>query len=438
MRCDSFIIPSMNDTHYDFTQPIILGLGKTGLSFARYLIRHKIKNFTVLDSRNNPPGQKELRSFAPDAKLHCGAWDSDSLKHASVILASPGVDIRFLKYQNIKAPVIGDIELFACEARAPIVAVTGTNGKSSVVSLLAQMAHNAGVPAALVGNIGAPVLDVLESDVPDYYIVELSSFQLETTNHLNAFIAVVLNAAEDHMDRYDHVDDYIKAKLRIYQGVQHALINRDAPHCWEGVVDPKSADSFSYQNDADEPLLTAALLTTKHQKENALAAIAMGRRMGLPCSAMQKALADFKGLAHRCQCVAERHGVLWYNDSKATNVSSAMAAIESLAASCRGQLIWIAGGLGKNQGFSPLIPRVSTHVDHAIFLGEDAKMMQALFSPHTDVTVVQALGEAVTLAKSLAKPGDIVLFSPACASFDMFDNFEHRGTVFENLVSTNV
>lgn len=437
---------------------VIVGLGKTGLSCVRYLAARGMP-FAVMDSRENPPGLAELRRDYPDVPLYLGGFDPAVLNGADELVVSPGVALASPELADALArgvAAIGDIELFCRAVRdKPVVAITGSNGKSTVTTLLGLMARRAGVAVAVGGNIGTPALDLLEQDA-ELYILELSSFQLETTHSLAAAAATVLNVSADHMDRYSSMVDYQGAKQRIYRGCKQAVYNRDDPLSapllpaatpvvtfsggspeWGqfGVqTDPASGQSWLCKG--DRKLLAVAQLRIfgRHNQMNALAALALGEAVGLAEEAMLEALQDFPGLDHRCQWLAEQNQVSWFNDSKATNVGACIAAIEGLASGIGGQLILIAGGDGKGADFSALRRPVCDHVRQLILIGRDAPIIARQLKDSTVITHAGSLAEAVVMAQQASQPGDAVLLAPACASFDMFTSFEHRGDEFCRLV----
>lgn len=445
---------------------LIVGLGKTGLSCARFL---KLKNlgFAIADNRLDPPGINQLLEEIPHISVQTGAFNGDAFADASQLIVSPGISIKqpvFAKAQSNGVEILGDIELFARNVNAPVVAVTGSNGKSTVTCLLGEMAQAANMQVKVGGNLGTPALDLLrdsliecaqdKTKIPDFYLLELSSFQLETTQTLNAFVAVVLNVSPDHMDRYDDFVDYAQTKQRVYQGDGTLVVNRDdstvlamekallklnpnravlrftmqKPNEGEyGVVSYNGEDWLAF---GESRLLDVSelLMPGRHNQANALAALAIGNVMGIPMQSMLEVLRGFTGLAHRTQWVAEIDQVNWYNDSKGTNVGATVAAIEGMP----GEMVLIVGGEGKGADFSPLADAIENHMVKAtVLFGKDAKLIQSVLSNSTTVRLADSLTEAVSYAKQLAQPGDSVLFSPACASFDMFENFVQRGEAFE-------
>lgn len=442
-----------NLNHHSNLQTII-GLGKTGLSCARFLTAHGWP-IAVTDSRAEPPGLAEWKAYFPHAPTVLGKISLALSLAAARLVVSPGVPLTHPVLAQAMAqgiPVVGDIELFAQQVTAPVVAITGSNGKSTVTTLIAEMAKAAHLSVAAGGNLGTPALDLLSMPAA-LYSLELSSFQLETTYSLRSKAAVVLNVSEDHMDRYPNLQAYLQAKQRIYQGCEAAVVNRDQPEIWSDLELPnrlsfglsqadfphfgwQEKDGRGYLCQGDQLLLPESALKIKgrHQVSNALAALALGTHLGFPMKTMLATLSDFSGLPHRCQWVGAWDGISWYNDSKATNVGAAKAAIEGIGASIPGKLIVIAGGQGKQADFSPLRGPMQAYVRHAILLGQDGPLMEEALKGSTEITPVSDLTSAVQIAKQSACVGDAVILCPACASFDMFDGFEHRGLMFEKAV----
>ncbi len=423
---------------------LILGLGKTGLSCVDYFLRRGVTPL-VLDTRAQPPGREDL---PVNVELITGPWPLARLLAAELIVASPGIALATPELRAAAAcgiEIIGDIELFAREARAPVVAITGSNGKSTVTTLVGEMAAEAGLQVGVGGNIGTPALSLLTQPA-DLYVLELSSFQLETTSSLQAEAATILNLSEDHMDRYNGMDDYLAAKRRIYQGARKIVINRDdaatrplTQPVWQSFGLDEQAygrvmrDGELFLAVLGEPVLpvSALRIVGAHNQMNALAAMALCDAVGVPRAAQLAVLRRFNGLPHRCQFVREVGGVRWINDSKATNVGSTLAAVAGVAESVAGRLWLIAGGQGKGQDFGPLQALLGRQVHHMFCFGQDAQILLDL-GPQTER--VDNLEAAVALAASRARPGDWVLLAPACASLDMFKNFEQRGLRFAELV----
>lgn len=428
---------------------IILGLGKTGLSCVHYLLQQGITP-VVCDTRATPPGQDQLPA---EVALHTGPLNADLLCQADLIISSPGIALATPALQQAAAAgveIIGDIELFVRAVAkqtepAPVIAITGSNGKSTVTTLVGEMIAEAGWRVGVGGNIGIPALDLLVQRA-DAYVLELSSFQLETTSSLRAKAATILNLSEDHLDRYDDMSDYLAAKQRIYEGAEHILVNRDDAATlpvdglfWQsfglnaeqyGRIQHQDALWLAVQG---EPVLAVSELKIvgAHNQMNALAAMALCDTLAIPRSAQLTVLRRFTGLPHRCQFVREHQGVRWINDSKATNVGSTLAAVAGIAESVQGKLILIAGGQGKGQDFAPVQALLGREIDHMLCFGQDADVLLTLGA---QAERVADLADAVQRAQALAQPGDWVLLAPACASLDMFRNFEERGRKFSELV----
>jgi UDP-N-acetylmuramoylalanine--D-glutamate ligase len=429
---------------------IIIGLGKTGMSCARFLAGRG-ERFTVIDSRANPPELDRFKQDFPGVSLFLGEFDPQLLQSARLLIISPGFPAD---HPAIRAAVsngvelVGDIELFARHANAPVVAVTGSNGKSTVAALISAMIKAAGFNVCLGGNFGTPALSFLEKNRPDFYVLELSSFQLETVRSLDAVAAVVLNISADHMDRYAGLDEYAKAKQRIYAGTGAMIVNHD-DHRVAAMVQagrktlsyslsrPAPAD-FGLHNHAgagwlghgEHMLMPVAemLLKGRHNVSNALAALALGYAIGLPIHSMIDVLKNFSGLPHRCEWVADITGTSWINDSKGTNPGATCAAIEGLAG--ENDLVLIAGGDGKGADFSALADSVRGRVHAVVLIGRDAKIIAAALKDKTTTHFADSMEVAVQVAAGLARPGDKVLLSPACASFDMFRDYQDRGHKF--------
>jgi UDP-N-acetylmuramoylalanine--D-glutamate ligase len=427
----------------------IIGTGITGLSVARFLAKNG-QSFVLMDTRDNPPNIEKIKQEFPKVKLQTGQLDLSSLLACSEIVLSPGVaqtTAEIVAAKNAGIPIIGDIELFVRYAKAPIVAITGSNAKSTVTILVGEMAKAAGIKAAVGGNLGTPALDLLAEEI-QLYVMELSSFQLETVNKLNAKVATILNISADHLDRYKDMREYILAKMRVYFGAEHIVVNRNDllthPPLAQGVKPIQfggKADFGSFgliQENGQEylsknltPLMSSneLLIRGRHNVENALAALALGDAAGIPIDAMIATLKSFKGLRHRCEFVEQIQGVEFYNDSKGTNIGATMAAIKGLARDPH-QLTVILGGEGKGQDFSELVPILKTIHCRAVLIGRDAPIIAAAIEKIIPVSRAGSLKEAIDQSLSFSKNGDAVLLSPACASFDMFKNYEDRGEQF--------
>jgi len=412
------------------TYTLIAGLGKTGQSVARYL-----------DRKEQPYVLSDTRAFLPE-----------KLSEVSGIISSPGVPLDDPLFQQARAlgiPIIGDIECLAREINAPVVAITGSNGKSTVTSLVGEMAKAAEINAAVAGNIGTPVLDILnDSALPTLWILELSSFQLELTESLSPKAATVLNISPDHLDRHHTMQAYINAKQRVYTHAQLQLYNRNdlqtkpqTPSVVKtfGLDDPgqqgfgmRKIHEKWYLVCDDELLLSVDEMALKgqHNWENALAACALSQAAGIPSTAWISVLKQFSGLAHRSQWVRNINEVDYINDSKGTNIGATLSAVTGIAANLSGKIILIAGGLGKGADFSALKPAIAAHVRHLVLLGTDAALIADTMKEVVPITFVQDMTQAVRSAGQQASPGDVVLLSPACASLDMFRDYTHRGEVF--------
>lgn len=437
----------------DYHSILVVGLGQTGLSVAQYLAAKGL-NFKVADSRIDPPGKEALSTLGVQVQTEFGEFTSEFFAGADCLVVSPGIAIStpIIKAAAKRgADVIGDIELFVQEAKAPIIAITGSNGKSTVTTLVGLMAEAAGWTAYAGGNLGTPALDFLNQPVPDVYVMELSSFQLETTQSLKAKAATVLNVSEDHMDRYDSYADYAAAKQVVYQGCDVAVFNRDdalvmaMPYEGQrvtfGLDAPQSPhdygikvllDHVSWLAKGDQLLMptTQMKLPGLHNAANALASLALGEALGLPLDAMLKAIREFKGLSHRTQWVRELKGVTYYDDSKGTNVGATLAALAGMP----NKTVLIAGGQGKGADFSPLGEVLEHKARALILMGEDRLKIAAVAEGRCPYVFVTSMTEAVQQAAKLAQAGDNVLLSPACASFDMFKNYGHRGDMFVQAV----
>ena len=433
---------------------IIVGLGKSGLSCARFLRRQGVE-VMVVDSRAKPPAAQQLQSEFPEVETQFGGFYAELFEQAEVLVVSPGVSLSapaIMTAIEAGVEVVGDIELFARHAQAPVIAITGSNGKSTVTTMVGEMAKAAGKDVRVGGNIGTPALDLLQVDEPDLYVLELSSFQLETTASLKPAAAVVLNVSQDHLDRYRDMQDYAVTKKRIFEGAAIKLVNQDdsvvAGWCGEdqswlrfSLQQPQNSNDFGVAQQDDQSwlakgeqlLLPVAELKVAgmHNVANALAALALGESVGLSMAAMLEALRNFAGLPHRCQWLAEKYGVNWYNDSKATNVGAAVAAIEGMV----GKVVLLAGGEAKGQDFSALRDALANKGRAVVLFGVDAKQIAEVLADVVPVEYVANLSDAAATAQRLAQAGDAVLLAPACASFDMFSGYEDRGNQFAAAVT---
>lgn len=446
---------------------VVLGLGVTGLSVVSHLARLKAQGIADLsikvnDSRANPPSLENLQEAYPDLPLHTGEWQEDWLLDADLIVVNPGIALATPILQAAKkagVKLVGDIELFAWEMErrrqknpeqtAKVVAITGSNGKSTVTDLTGVLANASGLNAAIGGNIGVPALDLLQQD-KDLYVLELSSFQLETTDSLFLNAAAFLNFTEDHMDRYSNkLEEYLAAKQRIFKHAKVAVVNRDdlATYPDPSLYPKESIEILSFGSDEAELgkihfqdkeylsynqqnlIATSRLaLVGAHNHSNALVALALVKSVGVDIienPALYDALKAYQGLSHRCQLVKEQDGVRWINDSKATNVASTEAALGNLT--LEGRLHLLMGGLGKGADFSPLKPLLAQY-DLALYcFGQDG---EKLIDLHPSGCLYQTMDQAIAEIKQNAQAGDLVLLSPACASLDQYPNFMARGDAF--------
>lgn len=441
---------------------IIVGLGATGLSCARYLKRKGLP-FRVVDNRDNPPGLEEFKQQFPEIALTLGGFESDSLLAAEELIVSPGLSLQTAEIEQARRAgvrITGDVDIFSRAAKAPILAITGSNGKSTVAMLLAEILRAAGKKVALGGNLeaglGRPALDLLEDKEADCYVLELSSFQLETTENLQAEVVTILNLSADHMDRYPDMAAYQQAKQRIFNGARQVVVNRedactaytgsDAPRQWEfgigkpennglGLLEEQGEQFLSYQLETIMPVSDLKIVG-QHNIANALAAMAMAMAFAVPPAVIRQAAREFTGLPHRCQFVAAVNGVEFFNDSKGTNVGASVAAIEGIGKRITGHVILIAGGVGKGADFSALGPALNRWGKQAILIGQDAGEIAASLDDDMPVQFASDMAQAVSLAASVTRSGDAVLLSPACASFDMFSNFQERGRAFVSAVES--
>ena len=443
---------------------LVLGLGETGLSLARWLVAQGAR-VRVADSRELPPAFATLRVELPQVEIYCGVFRDETFSNIDLIAASPGVPLAdpFVARAAARGiPVVGDVELFAqqlaansYQLTAKVVAITGANGKTTVTSMVGAMCRAAGLDTEVAGNISPAVLDVLlqrGGRQPDIWVLELSSFQLETTLSLNADAATVLNVSEDHLDRYADMGAYAAAKARIFRGAGAQVLNRDDVYsqgmklpgrkCVSfGLNSPSAFNDWGIERSGGDMWLVQGPLRIMNANElqvaglhnvaNALAALALCRSIGLPLAPLLGALRTFKGLPHRMEQVAEVGGVTYYDDSKGTNVGATVAALRGLDK----KSVLIAGGDGKGQDFAPLKPVVAQYARAVVLIGRDAdRIAEALEGCGMPVVHAGDMADAVRQSAALAQPGDAVLLSPACASFDMFRNYAHRAEVFVGAV----
>lgn len=447
-------------------QALVLGLGDTGLSCARWLAARGAR-VSVADTRAAPPQAARLAEWLPQVPLFTGPFDEARLQAADMLVLSPGVPLAEPAVAHAIAAgveAVGDVELFALAIRAinaqrenpmRVIAITGSNGKSTVTAMCGDMCRVAGLSTCVAGNIGLPVLDALYevekgiAPAPQVWVLELSSFQLETTSSLDADAATVLNLSEDHMDRYPDMDAYAAAKARIFSGDGVQVVNRDDARSLAMARAGRRVVSFGLDRGpqgenfglCEDELclggdmlmpLSALPVAGLHNAANALAALALTRALDLPMAALLRGLLHFKGLPHRVEKVAEIEGVTWYDDSKGTNVGATEAALYGMG---NRKAVVILGGDGKGQDFGPLKAAVAANARAVVLIGRDAPLIRdAIAGSGIETYPVASLPDAVAQAQRLAQPGDAVLLSPACASFDMFRNYVHRAEVFVEAV----
>ena len=439
---------------------LVIGLGESGLAMARWLARQGAV-VRVADSRLSPPNVDALRAAVPRAELMAGPFVAKTFAGIELIAISPGVPVQEPLVQQALAcgvPVVSEIELFAWGVRqftpqARVIAITGSNGKTTTTAMTAHLLSAAGIPAIACGNISPSALDALmqaldSGRLPEIWVLELSSFQLETTRTLNADAATVLNVCEDHLDRYTGMDDYAAAKARVFEGCAAMVLNRDEERSFAWPQSGRQVLSFGldapsqatdYGLDAgwivrgSEKLvaLKALKLVGLHNAANAMAALALCETVGIAPRRLLPALAEFSGLAHRVEFVAEINAVAYYDDSKGTNVGATLAAVRGMGR----KVAIILGGEGKEQDFSPLKAALATHARAVALIGRDAGLIAAAIEGCGVPTRHHAdLDAAVRWCAAQTQAGDAVLLSPACASFDMFRNYGHRAQVFIDAV----
>jgi len=425
---------------------LVVGLGKTGMSVAYYLRRLEI-DFAMVDSRVRPPLNDELLEKIPDVPVFTGSFDAGIFSLATHLVVSPGISMQEPVIQQALARgviALSDIDLLACSVNKPIVAITGSNGKSTVTTLLGDMAKADGVCVAVGGNLGTPALNLIADDI-ELYVLELSSFQLERTTQLNATVATVLNISEDHLDRYTGMQDYIEQKHKVYSGDGVMVINVDDPDVSKMQNSARELITFGLDKSADYHIkqseqgaylsfkehkilpINELTILGKHNQSNALAALALGKVVNLSEKAMCHALKHYKGLKHRMQFIADINDVRWVNDSKATNTGACIAALQGFE---RKNIILIAGGDAKGAHMAELLPCIKEKVKTLLLIGKDAELIKQAVNGSVPAIEVGTLKKAVKQAKKIAQAGDIVLLSPACASLDQFENYKARGKCF--------
>ncbi|MCU7938686.1 MAG: UDP-N-acetylmuramoyl-L-alanine--D-glutamate ligase [gamma proteobacterium symbiont of Bathyaustriella thionipta] len=454
---------------FDFNiTTLIVGMGSTGLSCARYLKKRNCQ-FAIADSRQEPPELDSVKNEFNKSLIMTGEFERELFKDYKQIIVSPGISIRsklFISLQEQGCLIIGDIELFAQVVKKPVIAITGSNGKSTVTTLVEKIAQDCDIKAIAGGNLGIPALDLLETQ-SDLYILELSSFQLETTYSLKTISATVLNVSEDHMDRYTGLDDYRQVKERIYNNTENAVVNYQETITLERLKQRMNTEAFSIilfgeklspAQDLEYELLEGEVLTQAHKKIlqakniklkgkynylNVLAALALLKPLQLDLKKQIQSIKEYSGLPHRCEWVDSVNGIDFYNDSKGTNTGATIAAIDGFEVDAfleheKRSVILIAGGVGKDADFKELGETIEKKIKFTILMGVDATQIKASAlsagAKNDEFYMVSSMYEAVFTAKKLADSGDVVLFSPACASFDMYQNYMKRGEDFKEKV----
>ncbi|MDV7104507.1 UDP-N-acetylmuramoyl-L-alanine--D-glutamate ligase [Vibrio sp. TH_r3] len=438
------------DRWNDINNVVVVGLGVTGLSVVNYLIRlNKSLNIKVIDTREEPPGRRELDKSIP---LHTGNWNSEWLLAADLVVVNPGIALATSEIQQVlqaNIPVVGDIELFAWAVNAPVIAITGSNGKSTVTDLTGVLAEAAGIDVAIGGNIGVPALDLL-IEPRDLYVLELSSFQLETTSSLSLIAAAFLNLSEDHMDRYPSMLSYKQAKLKIFDNAENIIVNHEDKETYPIELIPQqnlisfglqsgqfrimSIDGMEWLSNSGEPILpvTDLALVGQHNIANVLTVLALLSCVGINNQNILEALKSYTGLTHRCQVVVDNRGIRWVNDSKATNVASTLAALSGL--DLQGTLHLFVGGVGKGADFSELAPVLAKLNVKLYCFGRDGDQFMSL---HPSASRWERIDDIVQAIAPTLQSGDMVMLSPACASFDQYNNFMARGDAFTQLAKQN-
>lgn len=434
----------------------VVGLGISGQAIIHHLAMQG-RTLVALDGNPNSSGVTWVKTHYPDMMVWAGDLDSLDLTPAEEVVLSPGVDPHLPVFNAVRERVIGEVGLFARDLpeNMPVIAITGSNAKSTVTTLVGAMAHAAGYRPGIGGNLGVPALQLLNERDHDLFVLELSSFQLETTPSLQTRVSAFLNLSEDHLNRHGDMASYRAAKQRIFRDARHAVVNADDPATWPdgdptydvilfGLDKPGEAEwGIEADSGGHFWLAHGALMVMRldelpqqglYHYANALSALAIGTAMGWPIDAMCSVLREFKGLEHRAQIVGEFEGICWIDDSKGTNVGASLAAIESIGPTIDGRLIWLGGGIGKGADFTPLAEPLAQHARAAILFGRDAALIEQALGDAVPIYHTATMVEAQELAVTLAEVGDAVLLSPACASQDQFRNYNERGNVFRDKV----
>ncbi len=424
---------------------LVVGLGDTGYSVAKFLHQQGL-SFAVTDSRKKPPFIDELLQNLPDTPVFTGGFNQTAFDVATHLIVSPGISLKEVLIQKAilsGTKLISDIDIFSCSTNKPIIAITGSNGKSTVTTMLGDMGNTANIKTAIGGNLGTPALELLNENI-ELYVLELSSFQLERTSKLNATVATVLNVSADHIDRHGDITTYSKEKQGIFAGNGIMVLNNDDTIVKAMKIKNRKSMTFSISTEtgfhlemqqgeewlmnSKQPLMRKSELPTEglHNVANALAALALGTAVNLDAQLMCEALRVFKGLEHRMQRIANVKGVTWINDSKATNIGACIAALQGY----QEKIILIAGGDTKGADIKELIPFIYQKAKHVILLGKDAELIDIAINGSVPSSRAKTIQEAVQIASTLAKQGESVLLSPACASLDQYKNYQERGEKF--------
>jgi len=435
---------------------LVLGMGVTGRSVADWCARNGVAA-VFADSREQPPGAEHILAALPDVEVRCGDLPNTVPDGVTEIVMSPGLplDLPLLTAAAAQGiPIVSDIDLFFSECRQPVIGITGSNGKSTVTTLVGEMIKASGMRAVTGGNLGDAALDLLLLET-DVYVLELSSFQLERSGDLPLHAAVVLNLSADHLDHHGDMEGYGRAKARIYGNCRIAIVNRDEPAAARGAENCERQVGFTLSTPSPMDwgvivrddgqwiargsyavMPVASLqIAGRHNLANALAAFALADTLELPLDGLVAGAQVFPGLPHRMQRVASDDGIIWINDSKATNEAAAMASIESVFDVTDGRLVLIAGGDAKGAELTELAPCLEDKDVLVILLGKDRDLLLERLSGVCETLLAASMAEAVSLAATHASPGDVVLLAPACSSLDMFSNYMERGDVFANAVA---
>ncbi len=436
---------------------LVVGLARSGVAAAEFLISRGAR-VTVNDAKPESDLKEARELRAKGIEVIGGGHPRELFEKSDLIVVSPGVPLALEAFDQARAaggPIIGEVELAARFLRGRLVGITGSNGKTTTTTLIGELLKNAGLPTQVGGNIGTPLISLVEGSQHDgFTVVELSSFQLEAVEQLHVNVALLLNITPDHLDRYNSIADYAAAKANIFRNQTPgdvAVLNAD-----DGAAARMSAKTgarvvyFSRLRELEEGIFLRGNeiiergadgervllkredihLPGDHNVENVMAALAAGLACGAPVDSMRQTVRKFKGVEHRLEFVTELNGVKFYNDSKATNVDATIKCLEAFPAG----VIVILGGKDKGSDYAPLAPLVRERCEHVILIGAAADKIAAALENTKPLHRAATMPEAVKLGLELGRPGDIVLLAPACASFDMFDNYEHRGRVFKEAV----